>query len=189
MSTTDNSVPLPFVTELPPVTTEKNKSSPTLPETKSDKQPTLDPPINMTSVDGQAEPEVKETASSKYSTSGKGVSLISGDTVDHPISPKAPISPREFNFNRKDENEFQLYIAKAHTCVRQGECPVSSPIRAFTFPIILDTYKIISDQLLGHPTSSPDKDKDLTKLSEMVSQMTHLLAASGIVRTTCCSMV
>jgi hypothetical protein len=33
----------------------------------------------------------------------------------------------------------------------------------------------------GHPNPSLDKDKDIEKLSKMVSQLTHLLAAAGAV--------
>jgi hypothetical protein len=35
----------------------------------------------------------------------------------------------------------------------------------------------------GHPNPSLDKDKDIEKLSKMVSQLTHLLAAAGAVRS------
>ena len=99
---------------------DSSNDAPSLPEDKSGKKSLL-PPIDMSCVDGQAEHEVKDAASSKYATSGNAVSLDSGDSANKPISPKTPISPRQYNFKRKDETEIQHYIAKAHTSVRQGQ--------------------------------------------------------------------
>lgn len=120
MSISGNIVPLPFVTELPPLTMDSSNDTPKLPQNKTDKKSFL-PPVDMSSVDGQAEHEVKDAASSKYATSGNAVSLGSGDSANNPISPKTPISPRLYNFKRKDETDIQHYIAKAHTSVRQGQ--------------------------------------------------------------------
>jgi hypothetical protein len=129
-----------------------HNESPTLPQSIPVEDPDAITPAPPLTADEQTESDMKDTASNKYATSGNAVSLLSGDTVDSPVSPKTPIPPRQYNFDRNDEKEFHHYITKAHTCVRQG-----------------------------HLTASADKDKDITKLSEMVSQMTHLLAASGIV--------
>jgi hypothetical protein len=149
---------------------EGDNTSPTLPHNMPETEPALDPPIIMTSIDGHTDAEIKETASSKYATSGNEKSVISGDTVDHPISPKTSIPPRRYQYNRKDENDFHHYINKAHTCVRQG------------ITLLPNNTEADSNIRTGHPVTSSDKDKDLVKLSEMVSQMTHLLAASGVVR-------
>ena len=183
MSTSDNPVPLPFVTELPPMTMNTKKSSPSLTESKSNNQPAHNTSINKAQVDDKAKPEVKETVSSKDNSSGNGVplSLISGDSVDNPVSPKTSIAPRRYHFEHKDEKDLHFYIAKAHTCVRQGKHYASQSIRYEDLEISCLLASSKSDKSTGHPTTSSDKDKDLARLSEMVSQMTHLLAASGVV--------
>ncbi len=145
MSSPGNTIPLPFVAELPPLTMDSNHNSPTLLEDKSDKKSLL-PPINVSSVDGQAEHGVKDAASSKYATSGNGVSLGSGDSANNPISPKTPISPRQYNFERKDETAIQHYITKAHTSVRQGQYYLLARVVGFSSGALSST---VTSRLCG----------------------------------------
>ena len=70
------------------------------------------------------------------------------------------LTNKSSKFNRRDVELTHRYIAQAHNAVRHGSAFVVQ-----------------------------DKDKDIAYLAEMVSQMTHLLAAAGIVSSLYASQV
>lgn len=79
-----------------------------------------------------------------------------------PTSPGTPTSPGSgtnvspsYHFNRRHEVQAQHYITKSHALVK------------------------------GNSAAPLDADRDLSKFGEMVSELTHLLAAAGVVSWTC----
>lgn len=116
-------VPLPSVPEVTsPSTPEGTGIVPTMTQENPEKDGvTTHPPS-----DGNHELESKDAKSTD------GVSAVGGDTGDHPISPKTPVSPRRYQYAPRDERDLQHWITKAHSCVRQGKSLILTSQFQFT---------------------------------------------------------